>query len=145
MNQHLSLQQIDEWVIGERKPDVEAHLQACQTCADEVARIGGPLTLFRGAVRNWSEEQMGPVRPWVPAGNRNAGFGWGIRRIGLGFATLLLLVAAPVYLHRQVTREAALAAAQDEMLLRQVQSEISRSVPAPLEPLAKLMPDDFSR
>ena len=143
---HLSPQQIDEWVIGERRAEVDGHLQSCRLCADEVARAAGPLAMFGGAVRSWGEEQMAPLRPWAPAENRFGTWRW---RVGLAIATLLLLIAAPVYRQRQATREAALTAAQttaqDEILLRQVERAISQSVPAPMEPLAKLMPNDFSR
>ena len=140
MNRHLSLQQIDAWIIGERAAEVEGHLRSCRACADEVERVAGPLAMFGGAVRSWGQEQMGPARPWGPVENRNVVRAW-VWRVGLAVATLLLLIAAPVYRHRQATREAA----QDEILLRQVEREISQSVPAPMEPLAKLMPNDFSR
>ncbi len=147
MSQHLSQQQIDNWVIGERSPDVERHLESCQTCAGEVERIAGLLTLFGGAVRSWGQEQMPPMRvSRVTAVTTGAPLRWW--RMGLAIATLLFLTAIPVIRHRQVTRVAVIAAqtaAQDEILLRQVQQEISQSVPAPMESLAKLMPNDFSR
>ena len=141
MNQHLSEQQIDEWLIGQRPAEVEGHLRSCQSCADEVERVAGPLTLFGGAVRSWGEEQMGSARVWRPAGKSS--FAWW--RAGLAIATLWLVIAVPVYRHRQATQEAALTAAQDEVLLQQVERDLSQSVPAPMEPLAKLMPSDLSR
>ena len=145
MNQHLSPQQIDEWVLNpfdtQRPAEVEEHLRSCPACAGEAARVAEPLTLFSGAVRSWGEEQMGPVRGWARVEKRNPGW-W---RAGLAVATLWLLVAVPVYRHRQQTREAALTAAQDEILLQQVERELSQSVPSPMEPLAKLMPNDLSR
>lgn len=145
MNRHLSPEQIDSWLVGERLPEVEGHLQTCGACADEVARMAEPLAMFGAAVRSWGEEQMGPV-PVPRAASTGLTRWW---QMGLAFAMLLLLIAAPVYRHRQVTREAAemaaRTAAQDEILLRQVEQEISRSVPAPLEPMAKLIPSDLSR
>ena len=68
MNQHLSPQQIDESLIGERTAEVESHLRVCQACADEVEQAAGSLTLFGGAVRNWGSEQMEGLRaPRMPA------------------------------------------------------------------------------
>jgi hypothetical protein len=141
VNQHLSDQEIDGWVIGERSPRVEIHLQSCQDCAVRVAQAAEPLTLFRGAVRSWGEEQMNPlpaVRLHAPATR----WRW---QIALAIATLCLLLAVPFFRHRQVTREAALTKAQDELLLQEVEQELSRKVPAPMEPLAKLMTNDLSR
>ena len=92
---------------------------------------------------------MTPVRA---AWRITAAPGWGWR-IGLAIAALCLLILVqtlvPVYRHRQATEQAARmtveSSAQDELLLRQVEREIARSVPAPMEPLAKLMPNDVSR
>jgi hypothetical protein len=44
-----------------------------------------------------------------------------------------------------MNRQAAITATQDDILLRQVESGLARSVPAPMEPLAKLMSSDVSR
>jgi hypothetical protein len=141
VNQHLSEEQLMEWLASPSNAEVEGHLQVCQACAERVARAAEPLTLFRGAVRSWGEEQIGPVRAtWQPAATPR--WGW---RIAWAIATLWLLIAVPVYRHRQVKQETALTAAQDEVLLQQVERELSRSVPAPMEPLAKLMPNDLSR
>jgi hypothetical protein len=145
MNRHLSPQQIEEWVVGERSPEMQAHVQSCAVCAEELARASEPLALFGTAVRNWGDQQRGPLRAsWKSA--QPPVWRW---RIGLAMATLTLLLAAPVYQHRRTVQQAALAAArtqaEDEVLLRQVQQEISRSVPSPMEPLAKLMPNDLSR
>jgi len=144
MKQHLSPEQIDGWIIGERTAEVEDHLQSCSACADEVARVAGPLTLFGSAVRSWGEERMGPMR--VSRMAASAPVGWW--RLGLAFAAILLFIAVPVLRHRAAVIAAhteAQTAAQDERLLRQVEQEISQSVPAPMEPLAKLMPNDFTR
>jgi hypothetical protein len=56
-------------------------------------------------------------------------------RIALA-AAAALMVAAPVYQHHQHAIEMA---RQDEVLLEQVQAEVSRSVPEPMQPLEKLV------
>jgi hypothetical protein len=50
-------------------------------------------------------------------------------------AAVLVIIAAPVYRREEMKRQSA----QDELLLRQVEAGISRSVPAPMEKLARLM------
>jgi hypothetical protein len=141
VNQHLSQQQIDEWLMGNRPAEVESHLRSCEVCEDALARVSEPLTMFGAAVRSWSEEHMGPLPVRAQARRRNAGW-W---RVGLAIATLWLAIAVPVYRHHQETQQAALTAVQDEALLQQVDRELSQSVPAPMEPLAKLMPNDLTR
>jgi anti-sigma factor RsiW len=135
LSRHLSQEEIDGWLIGDRPAEVESHLTSCEDCAEKVAGMGDSLALFGSAVRSWGQEQMGSTRVFA----RPAIAWW---RIGLVFATLLLLVAMPVVRHRQADPNTSV---QDEVLLKKVQQEISQSVPAPLEPLAKLMPNDLSR
>lgn len=141
MSEHLSAQQIDEWVVGERTREAEEHLRQCKVCADEVERVAVPLKLFGSAVRSWSE-QMTQAREWAPVNSLWGTWRW---RLALVAAAVLMMIAVPVYRHEVAKQRAAVMAAQDEMLLRQVEKGISRSVPAPMEPLAKLMPSDLSR
>lgn len=148
MNQHLSQQQIDEWLVNrdnaQRPDDVAAHLRSCPECSGELSRTAEALTLFGGAVRSWGEDQMRlrPARatwtvPVVPV------WRW---RVALAFAVMWFMIAVPVYQHRKANQEAAaLRAAQDEILLQHVEQALSQSVPSPMEPLAKLMPNDFTR
>ncbi len=146
MSQHLSSEQIDAWVIGERMPEVSRHLETCAACAGEVGRITGALNLFESAVRSWAQEQPASLR--VLRENTTPYFNsW---RVGLACALLmLLLISSPFFIDRHTSRETAATASrtamQDEMLLRQVQLEISQSVPTPMEPLARLMPNDYTR
>jgi hypothetical protein len=146
MNEHLSSREIDEWLIGRRTHRMEVHLQACTACADELQLMAGPLKLFGSAVRSYGDE-IGPTGRWSPTGKRIVLSGWFAWRwrMALVAAGLLVMIAAPVYHREEVKRQAAVTAAQDEILLRQVESGISRSVPAPMEPLATLISNDVAR
>lgn len=148
MSEHLSPQQIEEWLIGQRTPQAEEHLRLCRVCAGKVESAAQPLRLFGSAMRSWSDEVM-PSRERVPVGDRARGMRrW---RLALAVAAILLMIAVPVYRHESVIKQQAAAAlaarrrGEDEMLLRQVEAGLSRSVPAPMEPLAKLMPSDLGR
>ena len=55
MNQHLTWEQISDYMIGEAPPRHAQHAKECGFCRDEIARLEGALTEFRGAVRNWAE------------------------------------------------------------------------------------------
>jgi hypothetical protein len=135
MNAHLSQQQMDDWLIGDRPAEEESHLSSCAGCMKEVARMSDSLALFGAAVRSYGQEQMG-----VPRTHTSTAIAWW--RMGMVFATLLLLIAMPMMRHRQATPNTVV---QDDVLLQKVQQEISQSVPSPMEPLAKLMPNDLSR
>ena len=59
MNQHLTWEQISDYMIGDSQPGhsqkYAAHARECGFCRAEIARLEGALSEFRGAVRNWTE------------------------------------------------------------------------------------------
>ena len=136
MSGHLSSVEISEWLAGIRASDAERHLAECAVCAAELERAGEPLARFGAATRAWCAAET-PV-PRLGSG------GSAVRRrqrfmtmrVALAAAAALLLVAAPVYRQHQRAIEMA---RQDEALLEQVQTEISRSAPEPMQPLEKLV------
>jgi hypothetical protein len=134
MIEHLSAEQISQWMIGERTLELERHLAQCTACRSELEQMEQALWQFRAAMRNpvdipapvWREPAP---RPW---------FSW--QRLVLAAATLLILVGLPTgWIVRQQERAAAAAALADSQLLEQVDSEISQAVPEPLEPLVTLV------
>ena len=134
MSRHLSSQQIDSWMAGDRPRDVERHLRDCAICDAEVREIESQLTLLRGAVRSWGVEENVPQAE-KRHDRRAVGWRW---RTAVAAAALFAAVAVPVY--RSETRREQLRrqSAQDELLLRQVEAQIARPVPTPMEPLARL-------
>jgi periplasmic protein TonB len=54
MNQHLSSEQISNYLLGEATIEETAHARGCEACRTEVAHLQSSLLLFRGAVRRWS-------------------------------------------------------------------------------------------
>jgi hypothetical protein len=145
MSQHLSAQQISQWMIGERTPLEEQHVRECPACGAELARLEGSLELFRGSVRHWSDLQVRVPRPLTPTrGSR----GYPARplpvRWALIAAALLVLAAVPIYRNAQERQRQAEIARTDALLLEQVDAEVSRAVPRPMEPLVKLVSWDFS-
>src|SRR6188474_1069422 len=53
---HLSSIQISEWILGERDPETERHLNACGKCHEEISGLQNGLMEFRQSVRAWSEQ-----------------------------------------------------------------------------------------
>ena len=56
MNQHLTWEQISDYLIGDPAPAYAQHARECGSCREEIARIESALSDFRGAVRNWTEK-----------------------------------------------------------------------------------------
>ena len=65
-------------------------------------------------------------------------------RWALVAAALLVLAAIPIYRNAQDRQRQAEIARADALLLEQVDAEVSRAVPRPMEPLVKLVYWDFS-
>lgn len=54
MNQHLTWEQISDYLIDDAEPQYERHARECAACRSEVARFESALSEFRGAVRQWT-------------------------------------------------------------------------------------------
>ena len=65
-------------------------------------------------------------------------------RWALAAAALLVLAVVPIYRNAQDRQRQAEIARADTLLLEQVDAEVSRAVPRPMEPLVKLVSWDFS-
>src|SRR5262249_4457548 len=55
MNQHLSSEQISKYLAGGATLDEAVHARKCDICSAEIARLNSRLSLFRSAVRGWSD------------------------------------------------------------------------------------------
>jgi hypothetical protein len=135
MIEHLSAEQISQWVTGERTPQLQRHVAECEACRTELRQLETTLAQFRGAVRGWSGDAAAPQ--WRQAAARGSWFSW--PRLVLAAVTLCVLTALPVYWNVRARERAAEAARADTMLLEQVDSAISRAVPEPMEPLVNLV------
>jgi hypothetical protein len=137
MIQHLSAEQISQWVIGDRSPQLERHVAECDECRAELAQLETTLAQFRGAVRAWSGAVTPPA--WRLPAARAPWFSW--TRLSLAAAALCVLLATPVYwnVRARARAEQAAEARADALLLERVDSEISRAVPEPMEPLVSMV------
>ena len=145
MSRHLSSREVSQWMIGERTPQQEQHVRQCPECGAEVARMEAALALFRGSVRHWSDRQVRVPQPLAPTRGSRAYPALPLPlRWALLAATLLVLAALPVYRNVQDRQRQAEIARADALLLEQVDAEVSRAVPRPMEPLVKLVSWDFS-
>jgi hypothetical protein len=134
MNEHFSSEQFSRWMIGERSDREEEHVRECPECAARLAGLESAISMFRDSVRDCGE-LYGPPKLSLPSK------AWSVRpsRWASVAAALLLLAAIPIYTNSRDRRRQAEMARADAALLEQVDAEISRAVPAPMEPLVKLV------
>ena len=131
---HLSPEQLSECILSQAAPLVAEHLQSCPTCRSELAGYREALGDFRGAVRAWSEEQANAAllmpdiaepQSWLASHQ----FAW-----ALLIAAICIL--ASIVIPRHNTDRAP---SRDAVLLDQVDTEVSRTVPSSMEPLMRLV------
>ncbi len=149
---HLTEEQISAWVarMGTRAEDQsqneEQHVRKCAACREEIERALDTLSLFRASVWTWAQQSEGVAAPAEAAltPRRPAALQswcWQYRWAAAAAAMVLLLAMIPITRNwQQEQRERELARHRaDEMLLQQVNAELSRSVPASMEPLTSLV------
>lgn len=139
MSAHLSSEQISRWMAGERAPEVERHLRECARCAAEIARLKGLLAEFRSAVVATSARQKGAEAParWKllePRRRMSSMLHW-----KLAAAALAIAVIVPICKNSSDRRRQMEAFEADIRLWEEVNAQVSRPVPTPLEPLMKLV------
>jgi hypothetical protein len=136
MSRHLSSEEISEWAAGTRTGEGENHLHDCSECRGELTRLQGVLSEFRDSLRHWSAAQGGsaPTPVWLTERPRGAHR----LRWALVAVAMVLLAAIPIYRNRERQRQAD-ASLDDAVLLEQIDAGVSRSVPAPMEPLTSLV------
>ena len=135
MSGHLSSREISEWVAGTRTADCENHLHECAECREELTRLHGALSDFRDSLRSWSAaESVSPGPVWLTGNPRSTHR----LRWALVAVAMVLLAAIPVYRARERPRLVD-TSAEDTVLLEQIDANVSRTVPATMEPLTGLV------
>jgi hypothetical protein len=142
MNRHLSSEDFSKWIIGnpgDRTPEREEHLRRCAECSAELDRIGTPIELLRGAVREWSAKEdhgTASIAERLSTSRRPGGL-W--LRLAATAAALAMLIAIGIEGHNW---QAAGIDREDEILLGEVQAAVSRPVPATMQPVYDLMTEE---
>ncbi|HUD21623.1 MAG TPA: hypothetical protein VMQ60_02165 [Acidobacteriaceae bacterium] len=124
----------------------EAHLQACEACATELASLREVITLFRDASKAYAEEELRGI-PRFELPRRRALSHSYVPAYWLVAAAMFLTALLPLQVLRRhaVRSQAAVASApasnaassaqSDEALLEEINREVSRPVPASMQAL----------
>jgi len=131
MNNHLSSEQISEFVAGGASAAIGEHLRECLACRSEAERLTDTLATFRQTVRDWSLElEHAPL----PVARRKVR----LRHLGWAAALAACLIAALALPHDRRDKPAASVpqVISDADLLGQVDRELSEAVPPSMAPMA---------
>ena len=94
MNQHLSPQQISQYLVGDLTPEQEVHAHECPQCGARLAHLESSLSHFRSSVRNLKETK---IMTRMYSGNETmAGFTSLLIHAGVVAMILLLGTLKPV-------------------------------------------------
>jgi anti-sigma factor RsiW len=131
---HLSSEQISDWILGDRSPHAEQHLETCDQCHQEVARLHEGLVAFKQSVHQWAAQ---PVQERLEVSqSRPQSRQWWTWAVATAAAMSVALL--PLYLDVREAQQTR-AKAEDSLLLDQVNARLSRTVPQSMEQLMKLM------
>jgi hypothetical protein len=125
MKEHLTQQQISEFVAGEKQH--EPHIRGCAACRNEAELLNESLALFRQSVKNWSADCEPRAIPRRAAMPRN--WGWAIALAACLIAVVTAwqgLAPAPVPARQTIS---------DAELLGQVNRQLSEAVPPSMAPM----------
>jgi predicted anti-sigma-YlaC factor YlaD len=130
-------------VAGERVPEREAHLQNCPACRSQVADFQTALTGFGASMRAWSDTQYAAAKTSVKARPSARPVVLRGSLYAAAALTAVCLVAVLVMFHGALVRQSAPvdthSSLTDAMLLRQIDTEVSQTVPHAMEPLTELV------
>jgi hypothetical protein len=135
VNNHLSEDQITEWVLGTRDEFVRRHLETCDACSREAEELHRTISSFRDSIHAtaqrdqsfWRNQQLAirkkvSARDWYPLH-----WAWAVAMV-MVLITALILTRPPNSPQNNASEDA------DKALLQEVQGDLAREVPEALAP-----------
>jgi hypothetical protein len=136
MIDHLSSEQVSRFIAGDGTAEETKHASGCAACATEIERLREVFSVFHDSAQEWMQQSGGSHLPSpTRAGDEPRRFSLYPLRWAFALA-LAVLVAIPIY--KTVTEPRA-DDANDAQLLEEINAHLSRTVPAPMEPLMELL------
>ena len=135
---HLTPDSVSKLMIGEATEGERQHAAECTQCALELRRLKETFFGFGHSVRAWaakSGEALVPEQRLLR--NSHPGMSFSPLRWALVSVLLILLIALPLYRSGRDERRRA-KELEDTLLLEQVNKQLSRAVPSPMEPFVSV-------
>jgi hypothetical protein len=145
MSNHLSQNHFAQCLAGRFTRAELKHITDCAECNAELERFGNTMALFRNAIRerieNRSVSEPGPARFSVPTTTRLPMWRWALVAAGA-----VVLIVAPFVTMKKERQEVIKASSETnaDALMNAVNLHLSRTVPAPMERMISLIPNDDS-
>ena len=146
MSRHLSQDQFAKCAAGRRsKADLE-HINECPTCSAELERFRKTLSLFRTAIRHRVDDRIdrSALEIAVPRRLDARVSTWRWAMVAAAVVALVIPYFMSEYRKPQQVTEQAIFETNPEAVMERVSLHLSRTVPAPMEPLMSLLPSDQS-
>lgn len=145
MNRHLSSEEISQWLLNERTPAADRHLEACVDCRAEVTAFKTTLWLFRESARNWADRQLPPELHTLRR-IKQARYRGMLHAVCLAIAMTVLCALGGISMRQRSLGPVMpspsaepVVTVTDAVLLERVDAQISQNVPSSLAPLDKAL------
>jgi len=144
MSNHLSEDQFAKCIAGLPTGAELQHIRGCPECRAELENLGTTISLFRSALRDRIDDRMALQRPAVtpfpirPAETVMPGWRWAVVA-----AALVVFVMLPFFISKPIPQESSPAVSIEtdaDALMNAVNIRLSRTLPAPMEPMMSLLP-----
>ena len=155
MSNHLSQDQLSMWILGRCTPEERQHGLDCPQCSADLARFQEPVSTFRAAFQDWSDRERAPqlqeVTTFLLKPRRFFIPSWSWAALGMA---VVLLTSLPLYRQQEELMRGSTGQGQvpestsvdeDALLMHEVSRHLSRTIPAPMEPIMALVPNPESK
>jgi len=141
MSKHLTEDEIARCFAGQSTGAERQHIEECNACRTKLDHLGSSISLFRSAVRDHIDARVALHAPRIavrPAATP-------VWRWALVAAVSAVLATVPFFITRpQQFINNASAPTDADTLMREVNLNLSRTLPAPMEPILTLIPENES-
>jgi len=146
MSNHLSQDQLAQCFIGRRTSVELKHILECSECSAELERFGATLSLFRSAIKDRIHERLALQASAVTEPSINyAGGGISKWRWAFGAAAVVVFGTLPFFVTESrptATYGQVSIVSSPDAIMNAMNRHLSRLVPAPMEPMMSLIPND---
>ena len=145
MSNHLSEEQLAKCFVEQSMVEERQHVAVCEECSAELDRFRESISSFSNALTDRVEARVA-LRPGFEI--RPATIGDPRWRWALVAATALVLAVIPFVgikidiIPRQTLETTPQSDTDADALMRTVQLQLSRTIPAPMEPVIALLPTE---
>jgi hypothetical protein len=145
MSKHLSKDQIAGCFAGQSTIAERQHIQQCAACGAELDRLASSISLFRNAVRDRVDARVAVHAPAIVFEDQPPVPATPIWKWAMVTVVTVLLVALPLFITRpQQFVDNTATTTDPDTLMREINVHLSRTMPAPMEPILRLIPESES-